>query len=169
MSYDVIRMIGGNQPQIANTSVTPKDVHEWFDIHGEDVAALRGKSKNKFMGSRAQRITVQIDSEHTLHADPIEINDHHFVLGVDKPLGLSLVTPVSNIQHRECGTALYEQMTVLRERGYNATKIVVDRAKALLKLKGRIENVIIDPVGAGDHQRTEPRPLRRALDAARQH
>ena len=55
---DVIRMIGGHQPQIVNSSVTPKDVNNWFDINGADVIALRGKSKNRPTGSRAQSVTV---------------------------------------------------------------------------------------------------------------
>ena len=147
---DVIRLIesGAN---VSNCDITSADVRRAYDINGQDVSALKGKRKHRAVGSRAVPVNVNQKTVQTVYSDPMEVDGLNFLVSVAKPLKLLLTTHVPNLSWKPLGLALTGQLAALLERDYPTDKVVTDRWKALIKLKGKLPGVVVDGVGAGDH------------------
>ena len=147
---DAIKMVSSGA-NLSNCIVTGEDVRRAFQIFGGDASAMKGKKKKQATGSRAVNILPVFKPKQTLYTDPMYIDGKTYLFSVCKPLGLKLATRIPNETTQSCGAALTNQLDVLREREFVVDKALTDRAKALLKLKGKIAGVVINSVGAGDH------------------
>ena len=136
---------------LSRCDVTGADVRRAYDIHGGDIAATKGKSKKRAVGDKAVRVAVTDKPKQVLYSDPALIEDENYLVSVAKPLGLLLTNKVPGLSNQPLGTALTSQMSTLRERDYVVEKVVTDRAKALIKIKGKLPGVVVEAVGAGDH------------------
>ena len=147
---DVIRLIesGAN---LSNCEITSADVRRAYEINGLDVSALKGKRKHRAVGSHVVPILATNKTVQTVYSDPMEVDGLSFLVSVAKPLKLLLTTHIPNLSWKPLGLALTGQLAALLERDYPTDKVVTDRWKALIKLKGKLPGVVVDSVGAGDH------------------
>jgi hypothetical protein len=129
------------------------DVRRFFDIYGNQVPALRGKTSKKHAKAATmddQTAKMQLTHQ-VMVADVMHVCGEKFLVSVSSPLEVLLVKPVKS-QSKDClGTALQAHINTLRSRGFEPERVLVDPHKSLVALQGAYPGVHIDPVGAGDH------------------
>ena len=147
---DAIKLVEGSN--LTNCDVTGEDIARAFHIYGGDVSALKGKMKNSAVGpNRSHQLLQPHKPPQTFSSDPTHLDGHHYLFTLARPLNLVLVTPIADQKEATLAAALLSQLSTLRERGYEVTKIRTDPEKALFNLKGKFSSIIVDTTGAGDH------------------
>jgi hypothetical protein len=140
-----------NHGVMTNCGVTGKDVVIATDIWGRDVASIRGKSKDRGPAEdRRMFVPVMERKEQTVYCDVFHWRGVSFLLFVVKPLKLLLIQwlPKQDLAHTIIAVnALGNKMA---GRGYKVTEIMVDPAKALTKLSGRVRYTVTT-VNTGTH------------------
>jgi hypothetical protein len=151
--------------------VTAKDMRTAFEIysdHGVTPAMAKGKGTSR----RPPRLETDdgLKSEavkQQLYSDVMHCEDRKFLISVSEPLHLTLVTPVERETTHCLGTALQEQIDMLREKGFNPVRVHCDPQRALEALAGRFPGTEIDVQGAGDHLSIVDIKIRRVKELMR--
>jgi hypothetical protein len=119
--------------------VTGKDVVTATEVYGKDVASLKGKTKDKGpVGDYRVLVPRMMRKQQTVYGDEFHWRGVHFILFVSKPLDLILVQwlPRSNLEHMMLATKAVCNRLVAR--GFEVTEIVVDPAKELAQMEGKL-------------------------------
>jgi len=81
----------------------------------------------------------------------MHLEGQHFMVPVCEPLQLVLQCPVERETALVLGTALQNQIELLRCRGFVPIRVHTDPQSAFRALTTKFENVVIDTSGAGDY------------------
>ena len=133
----LVRTINGGV--MTNCDVTGKDVIIATDIWGKDVPSLMGKTKDKGpMEDRRMFVPVMERKEQTVYADVFHWRGISFILFIVKPLKLLMIQwlPKQDLKHMII--AVNALGNKLAGRGFKITEIIVDPAKELSGLKGKV-------------------------------
>jgi hypothetical protein len=119
--------------------VTGKDVVTATGVYGKDVASLKGKTRDMGpVGDYRVMVPKMMRKQQIIYGDEFHWRGVHFILFVSKPLDLILVQWLvkSNLEHMTKATlAVCNRM---KARGFEVTEIVVDPAKELAQMEGKI-------------------------------
>jgi len=148
-----------NCPDLVGCSVTAASIRTAFEINGESVAAVKGRTTRDQPDSSEHKMSEQPDvPPQTLHSDVFFVRNQAFLLSVATPLGLTLVSAIANQTISTLCTALTDQISQLGSYRVRCDEVRVDRHGSLSKLVGRLPGIKVDVTGAGDHvERAENR------------
>jgi hypothetical protein len=128
-----------NHGVMTNCGVTGKDVVIATDIWGRDVSSIKGKFKDMDPADdRRMFVPVMERKEQTVYCDVFHLRSVSFLLFVVKPLKLLMVQwlPKNDLTHK--AAAVDALGNKLAGRGYRVIEIMVDPAKSLTKLEGKV-------------------------------
>jgi hypothetical protein len=131
--------------------VTGKDVVTATEVYGKDVASLKGKTKDKGpVGDYRVLVPKMMRKQQIVYGDEFHWRGAHFILFVAKPLDLILVQWLakSNLEHMIMATK--SVCNRLAGRGFEVSEIVVDPAKELAQMEGKLP-FNISTVGSRTH------------------
>jgi hypothetical protein len=132
--------------------LTAEDVRRAYDLYGEPVGSVRGKlTKKKISRSIYDNNLLMDQKKQVLHTDVMHVDGQHFLVTVCEPLQLVLQCPVERETALVLGTALQNQIELLRSRGFVPIRVQTDPQSAFRTLTTKFENVVIDTGGAGDY------------------
>jgi len=146
------------------------DIAAYFDIYGAPVASMRGKTTNQ----KARALKVLLDSGikeqqtlQTLEMDIMHADTKKFLITVSSPLELTIVSHVEKMDRNTLGRAVQSHIDLLKTRGFQVTKILIDPQRALTTIKTSFPGVTIEECGAGDHLSRVDAKIRRVKEMAR--
>ena len=128
-----------NHGVMTNCDVTGKDVVIATDIWGRDVASIRGKSRD--MGpvdDRRMFVPVMERKEQTVYCDVFHWRQVSFLLYVVKPLKLLMVQWLPKATMPHMVSAVTGLGNKLSARGFSVKEIIVDPARELTNLEGKV-------------------------------
>ena len=165
---EAIKMIrDGN---VSNIPVEVADVKLFFEIYGEPIPSIRGKTTNDKRVNQRDNYDPGLQqqvSTQQLTADVMTVAGVKFILSVAEPLNLIINSYVKTLGQVTLGRAVQGHLDVLSMFGFNARIMRVDPLKALASLRGRFTGVEIDISGAGDHLPMVDIRIRRVKELAR--
>ena len=145
------------------------DIKRHFEIYGDSPAYLRGK-----MTDRKASTTNQIDEgiweqrkQQTLVSDVMHVMRKQYLVSVAQPLQLTITAPCKTLDVDGMGQALTSHINLLDSHGFKAKRVIIDPQRGLIALKGKMGDVEIDPVGAGDHLHVVDSCIRRIKETMR--
>ena len=94
---------------------------------------------------------VMDTKKQVLHTNVMHLDSQHFLLTVCETLQLILHCPLERETVLVLGTALQNQIELLRSRGFVPIRVHTDPQSAFQTLTTKFENVVIDTGGAGDY------------------
>ncbi len=74
-----------------------------------------------------------------------------FLIGVCSPLELTIISHMESLSMEALGSCLQKQINLLRSRGFEVRRVLVDPHKSFIGLTGSFPGTAIDAAGAGDH------------------
>ena len=128
-----------NHGVMTNCDVTGKDVAIATDIWGRDVASIRGKTKD--LGPAEERrmfVPVMERKEQTVYCDVFHWRQVSFLLFVVKPLRLLMVQWLPKGTMTHLVAAVNGLANKVAGRGFKVTEIIVDPARELTNLAGKV-------------------------------
>jgi hypothetical protein len=154
---------------IKNIPYTAEDVRRYFEIYGPQVPGIRGKTIKRqaiLVGEEDRGAKLQITNQE-MTADVMHTGNEKLLVTISKPLGLTLVQPVTSLSKDALGKALEGHINTLRSRGFDTRRVYVDPHKSLHALQGSFPGVEIDPSGAADHLNVIDTKIRRIKEIMR--
>jgi hypothetical protein len=137
---------------ITGLSIVKEDVIRGFNIYGNPIASIKGKSKHQMIGRKHETADeIRTKEEQTLYSDVIKIGDHQFLVSVAKPLGLILTSKIEDRKAMTLGMVLCEHIDTLLSRNFKTKRISTDCDPSFQSLVSRIAGTRIDVGGAGNH------------------
>jgi hypothetical protein len=133
----LVRTINGGV--MTNCDVTGKDVILASDIWGKDVPSLKGKTKDRGpVEDRRMFVPVMQRKEQTIYADVFHWRRVSFMLFIVKPLKLLMIQWLPKQDLKHAAIAINALGNRLAARGFRVMEIIMDPAKQLTNLKGKV-------------------------------
>ena len=131
----IVRSI--NNGAMVECNTTGHDIVLATDIYGNDVASLKGKTKDRKPDTyKKLLVPTMSQKEQTAYADVFHWRDINFVLFIVKPLRIVMVQWLPKLDMINLKAAVLTLCHKVEARGYSVGEIVVDPAKALSALVG---------------------------------
>ena len=110
------------------------------------------------MTERKASTTNQIDEsvleqrkQQTLVSNVMHVMGKQYLVSVAQLLRLTITAPCRTLDVDGMGQALTSHINLLDSHGFKGARVIIDPQRGLIALKGKMGDVEIDPVGAGDH------------------
>jgi hypothetical protein len=158
---DVIDMIKSGA--IVDCPVTVSDVARFIQIHGADIASLKGKSVNrKFPSVKPEFIPRSIIKHQSAHVDIMFVDSIPFLVLLSHPLGLLLASKLRSRSNKEIAESLVDQLATLQSEGFEVTHVFCDGERGIAAAKREIEQrgIKFNPSVPGQHVPVIDRAIR---------
>jgi hypothetical protein len=154
---------------LVNVPYSVDDIRRYYTIYGPQVAAVRGKTTKQHAKSaeRADMGAMEQQTMQELCTDVMYAAGEKFLISVCSPLELTIVSHTESLSMEALGGCLQKQINLLRSRGFEARRVLVDPHKSLVGLAGSFPGTTIDAVGAGDHLDKVDAKIRRVKETMR--
>jgi hypothetical protein len=132
---------------------SPDDIRRYYDISKPQVENVRGTMTKQHTrafhdfdpAAREQR------TQQSLVSDVMFVDRERFLISVSSPLELTIASHLKSLSRNKLGEAMQAQFQLLRSRGFEPVRMLVDPQKALAALRNAFPGIEFDESGAGDH------------------
>jgi hypothetical protein len=165
---DMIAMIQGNS--ISNLPITSSDVTRCFDIFGQSLAALRGKTTIRPAVEVVADPPTAEGTKISLHVDIMFVEGDPYLITVSQPMSNVIVSWLGGKRTAApVGRALASQINVYRARRFDVHTILTDGEGAIAKISPHFTKcgININTAGAGQHVPIVERKIRQLKERAR--
>ena len=166
-----------NNGSLINCPVTIKDVTNYYDIYGEPIASIKGKTVNKkpFIVNKHSEIRIDknattFDINVTITADIMYAFKFPYLVTVSEKLGLIMVVPLSNRQKNTIKNAVYAVINKYIEANFKIDMIKLDSEGGLQSIQNDIKNdydIIVNVASKSQHVPLVERKIRQIKERMR--
>ena len=138
---------------IEGITVGVEDIKRYFEIYGEPLPSIRGKTtwKKSSVSEVYDEGIKDQQTIQTLTADVAWIGGVKFLTSVSDPMNLLTSGYVKSLGEITLGRSLQGHLDIYNMFGFQVRQVMVDPLKALEKLRGKFPGTEIDVTGANDH------------------
>ena len=152
----------------ANMGITPDDVRRAREIYGPAVPQLKGTTtKQKSVMRLPFQIEYNATKDQKLHVDIMFVAQVPFLLGVSKPLNLTMCLFLKSKEGRMVRHALISIIESHQMHNFNIRDLPCDDENVLLAAGSNLEGVQIHPKGPGKHEKVAESKARRIKERMR--
>jgi hypothetical protein len=136
---------------MTNCDVTGRDVSVSVNIYGKDIPSIKGKTKDKgAVEDRIMYVPVMDRKEQRAYMDVFHWRGESFILFIVKPLRLLMLEHLTKAKMPQMCAAVETLCKRTESRGFQISEIVVDPAKELASMVGKVSrNITV--VGSRTH------------------
>ena len=152
----------------ANMGITPDDVRRAREIYGPAVPQLKGTTTKR---KNEMKLPFQIEynamKDQKLHVDIMFVAQVPFLLGVSKPLNLTICLYLKSKDGRMVRQALISIIQCHQMYDFNIRDLSCDDENVLLAAGSNLEGVAVHPKGPGKHEKVAESKARRLKERMR--
>eukprot|EP01033_Poteriospumella_lacustris_P016756 gene16756-11987_t len=152
---DAVDMIKSGM--VLDADITVQDLYRANAIYGNEVAVVKGKSKERKARSVPERYEISkhvgVQAEQIMFADLAYIEGLTFLVTITAPLGLWMVSHIDDKTSRTLKNELTRAFDTYQAKGFKVAKLVTDSEEVFMSIKSVVEQrgVAFDPSGPNKH------------------
>ena len=150
---------------LVNVPVDVKHVRDYYMMHGEPVASVRGKLTKKKPDTVAVAAEGIQRTVQELSVDVMEVCQQPFLVSVSEPLNLTIQCHLESEGRISLGRGLQDHLSLLSSRGFKVNKLYGD--PQFDTLERSFPEITFDVQGAADHLAKVDIKIRRVKEICR--